>query len=174
MSNPDRTAVIVAAARLPTGRFLGGLSSLTAPQLGANAIAAAVERTSGWERPVATLLAGILAGLVLSFFAYGTEIKQVPVLLEKAATIERSIGNLRGDLIRSDAASISSRAACVADTKPPGTTCPTAVGIAPGSAGSGKYGERSAGSEASWAANDVRNTAWAWRTMSPVTRTMTS
>ena len=35
MSDADRKAVIVGAARLPTGRFLGGLSSLTAPQLGA-------------------------------------------------------------------------------------------------------------------------------------------
>ena len=45
MSDGERTAVIVGAARLPTGRFLGGLSSLAAPQLGAKAIAAAVERS---------------------------------------------------------------------------------------------------------------------------------
>ncbi len=45
MSNKDMTPVIVAAARLPTGRFLGTLSSLTAPQLGARAIRAAVERS---------------------------------------------------------------------------------------------------------------------------------
>jgi len=45
MTDADRNAVIVGAARLPTGRFLGGLSSLTAPQLGAKAIAAAVERS---------------------------------------------------------------------------------------------------------------------------------
>jgi acetyl-CoA C-acetyltransferase len=45
MNDADRKAVIVGAARLPTGRFLGGLSSLTAPQLGARAIAAAVERS---------------------------------------------------------------------------------------------------------------------------------
>jgi acetyl-CoA C-acetyltransferase len=44
MSDMDRTAVIVGAARLPTGRFLGGLSSLTAPELGARAIAGVVER----------------------------------------------------------------------------------------------------------------------------------
>jgi len=46
MSDADRTAVIVGAARLPTGRFLGGLSSLTAPELGARAIAGVVERSS--------------------------------------------------------------------------------------------------------------------------------
>lgn len=49
MSDKDRTAVIVGAARLPTGRFLGGLSSLAAPDLGAKAIAAVLERT-GIER----------------------------------------------------------------------------------------------------------------------------
>jgi len=45
MSDPDRTAVIVGAARLPTGRFLGGLAPLAAPELGGRAIAAAVERS---------------------------------------------------------------------------------------------------------------------------------
>ncbi|HSY82506.1 MAG TPA: acetyl-CoA C-acetyltransferase [Gemmatimonadaceae bacterium] len=40
---PD--AVILSAARTPIGRFLGGLSPLTAPQLGAVAIRAAVERS---------------------------------------------------------------------------------------------------------------------------------
>jgi acetyl-CoA C-acetyltransferase len=45
MSNPERTAVIVGAARLPTGRFLGGLAPLSAPELGGRAIAAAVERS---------------------------------------------------------------------------------------------------------------------------------
>ena len=41
----ERTAVIVAAARLPTGRFMGGLSSLQASELGARAIKATVERS---------------------------------------------------------------------------------------------------------------------------------
>ena len=49
MSDTDRTAVIVGAARLPTGRFLGGLSSLGAADLGAKAIAGVLER-SGIER----------------------------------------------------------------------------------------------------------------------------
>jgi acetyl-CoA C-acetyltransferase len=44
MSNNDSTAVIVSAVRLPTGRFLGTLAPLTAPQLGARAIEAAVDR----------------------------------------------------------------------------------------------------------------------------------
>ena len=45
MSDPARTAVIVAAARTPIGRFLGGLSSLQAPELGARAIRAALDRS---------------------------------------------------------------------------------------------------------------------------------
>jgi len=40
----DRTAVIVSAARTPIGRFLGGLAPLTAPELGAIAIRAALAR----------------------------------------------------------------------------------------------------------------------------------
>jgi acetyl-CoA C-acetyltransferase len=44
MTKADQTAVIVGAARLPTGRFLGGLARLSAPELGARAIAAAVDR----------------------------------------------------------------------------------------------------------------------------------
>ncbi len=49
MRDRDRTAVIVGAARLPTGRFLGGLSSLPAPELGARAIAGVLDR-SGIDR----------------------------------------------------------------------------------------------------------------------------
>jgi acetyl-CoA C-acetyltransferase len=44
MTDPRRTAVIVGAARTPIGRFLGGLAPLSAPELGAIAIRAAVER----------------------------------------------------------------------------------------------------------------------------------
>jgi acetyl-CoA C-acetyltransferase len=44
MSDPTRTPVILSAARTPIGKFLGGLSTLTAPELGAVAIRAAVQR----------------------------------------------------------------------------------------------------------------------------------
>ncbi|MFQ5890646.1 MAG: thiolase family protein [Gemmatimonadota bacterium] len=44
MRDRERTAVIVGAARLPTGRFLGALSPLTAPELGARSIAGAIGR----------------------------------------------------------------------------------------------------------------------------------
>lgn len=61
MSDLDRTPVIVGAARLPTGRFLGGLAPLSAPELGGRAIAAAVER-SGVE---ADAIADVIMGNVI-------------------------------------------------------------------------------------------------------------
>lgn len=45
MTDLSRQAVIVGAARTPIGRFLGGLASLSAPELGAIAIRAALERS---------------------------------------------------------------------------------------------------------------------------------
>jgi acetyl-CoA C-acetyltransferase len=45
MSDTTRQPVIVSAVRTPIGRFLGGLSPLTAPELGAIAIRAALERS---------------------------------------------------------------------------------------------------------------------------------
>jgi acetyl-CoA C-acetyltransferase len=44
-SDPSRSPVIVSAVRTPIGRFLGALSSLDAPELGATAIRAAVDRS---------------------------------------------------------------------------------------------------------------------------------
>lgn len=45
MPDKDKTPVIVSAARTPVGRFLGGLSPLKAPRLGAIAIREAVSRS---------------------------------------------------------------------------------------------------------------------------------
>lgn len=45
MSDPKLTPVIIAAARTPIGKFLGGLAPLSAPELGALAIKAALERS---------------------------------------------------------------------------------------------------------------------------------
>ena len=44
MTDTSRQAVIVSAARTPIGKFLGGLAPLTAQELGAVAIRAAVQR----------------------------------------------------------------------------------------------------------------------------------
>src|SRR5215475_8743270 len=45
MTDTSRQPVIVGAARTPIGRFLGGLAPLSAPELGAIAIRAALERS---------------------------------------------------------------------------------------------------------------------------------
>ena len=45
MTDRSRLPVIVSAARTPIGRFLGGLGTLSGPELGAHAIRAAVERS---------------------------------------------------------------------------------------------------------------------------------
>ncbi|HUO52530.1 MAG TPA: acetyl-CoA C-acetyltransferase [Gemmatimonadaceae bacterium] len=45
MADPARTPVIVSAVRTPIGKFLGGLAPLSAPQLGAIAIRAALARS---------------------------------------------------------------------------------------------------------------------------------
>jgi acetyl-CoA C-acetyltransferase len=45
MPDKNRTPVIVSAARTPIGKFLGALSTLGAPELGAVAIKAAIERS---------------------------------------------------------------------------------------------------------------------------------
>ena len=45
MTDRSRLPVIVSAARTPIGRFLGGLGTLSGPDLGAHAIRAAVERS---------------------------------------------------------------------------------------------------------------------------------
>ncbi len=45
MADKSRTPVIVGAARTPIGKFLGGLSSLSAPELGAAAIREALKRS---------------------------------------------------------------------------------------------------------------------------------
>lgn len=65
MADPRHTAVIVGAARTPIGRFLGGLAPLSAPELGAIAIRAAVERSGIDPNAIEEVILGnvISAGL---------------------------------------------------------------------------------------------------------------
>ncbi len=58
MSDSSRQPVIVSAARTPIGRFLGGLSSLTAPELGAIAIKGALERAKVDPQAVGNVIMG--------------------------------------------------------------------------------------------------------------------
>jgi acetyl-CoA C-acetyltransferase len=63
MPDASKTAVILkGGARTPIGRFLGGLSSLSAPQLGAIAIRAAVERAGIDTGDVDEVIVGNVVG----------------------------------------------------------------------------------------------------------------
>jgi acetyl-CoA C-acetyltransferase len=63
MSQNDREAVILSAARTPSGRFQGSLSGIPAPRLGAIVVKAAVER-AGVGDP--TLIDEVIMGNVVS------------------------------------------------------------------------------------------------------------
>ncbi len=65
MSDPARTAVLVSGARTPVGRFLGGLSSLKATDLGGIAIKAALERSGADPKDLEDVILGnvVSAGL---------------------------------------------------------------------------------------------------------------
>jgi acetyl-CoA C-acetyltransferase len=56
--DPKTTAVIVSAVRTPIGRFLGGLASLSAPELGAAAIREAVSRAGVAPEDIAEVIMG--------------------------------------------------------------------------------------------------------------------
>src|SRR6476619_6518706 len=58
MSDLHRTPVIASAARTPIGKFLGGLSSLSAPELGAIAIREAVKRSGVSPDAIAEVIMG--------------------------------------------------------------------------------------------------------------------
>jgi acetyl-CoA C-acetyltransferase len=58
MPDTSRQPVIVSAVRTPIGRFLGGLSSLPAPELGAVAIRAAVERADVPAQEIGEVIVG--------------------------------------------------------------------------------------------------------------------
>ena len=58
MTDASRQPVIVAAARTPIGRFLGGLAPLSAPQLGAVAIRAALQRSGVDSADVEEIIMG--------------------------------------------------------------------------------------------------------------------
>jgi acetyl-CoA C-acetyltransferase len=60
MPNKDNTPVIASAARTPVGRFLGGLSPLKAPELGAVAIREAVKRAGVTPDGVDEVIMGIV------------------------------------------------------------------------------------------------------------------
>jgi len=63
MTDTSRQPVIVSAARTPIGKFLGGLSPLNAPELGAIAIRAAIERSGiGIQNVEEVIMGNVIQG----------------------------------------------------------------------------------------------------------------
>jgi acetyl-CoA C-acetyltransferase len=56
--DPRTTPVIVSAVRTPIGKFLGGLASLSAPELGAIALREAVARSGVDPQDIAEVIMG--------------------------------------------------------------------------------------------------------------------
>src|SRR5512135_1979041 len=65
MADPRRTPVIVSGARTPIGKFLGALAPLSAPELGAIAIRAALEKSGVEKSEIDDVIVGnvVSAGL---------------------------------------------------------------------------------------------------------------
>ena len=58
MNRSTTPVILEGGARTPVGRFLGGLASLSAPELGARAVRAAVERSGIDGREVEEVILG--------------------------------------------------------------------------------------------------------------------
>jgi acetyl-CoA C-acetyltransferase len=94
MADSARVPVIVAAARTPIGRYLGGLAPLTAPQLGAIAIRAAVERSGVPAKEVQEVIMGnVLQGGVGQAPARQSLIKSGIPATVSAMTVNKVCGS---------------------------------------------------------------------------------
>ena len=89
MTDRSRIPVIVSAARTPIGRFLGGLSGLSGPDLGAHAIRAAVER-AGID---ASLLDEVIMGNVVQGGVGQAPARQAAIKAGIPATVPAFAGN---------------------------------------------------------------------------------
>jgi acetyl-CoA C-acetyltransferase len=91
---PDSTPVIVSAARTPIGRFLGGLAPLTAPELGAHAIRAAIARAKIDANEIGEVIMGnVLQGGVGQAPARQAAIKGGVPSLVPAYTVNKVCGS---------------------------------------------------------------------------------
>jgi acetyl-CoA C-acetyltransferase len=94
MSDSSRTPVIVSAARTPIGRFLGGLAPLSAPELGAIAIRAAVERAGIESQAIEEVIMGnVIQGGVGQAPARQAAIKAGVPATVSALTINKVCGS---------------------------------------------------------------------------------
>src|SRR5215207_10895959 len=89
-----RTPVIVSAARTPIGKFLGGLSSLSAPELGAIAIRAAIERAGiGMDSVEEVIMGNVIQGGVGQAPARQAALKAGVPATVSALTINKVCGS---------------------------------------------------------------------------------
>jgi acetyl-CoA C-acetyltransferase len=94
MPDRSRIPVIVSAARTPIGKFLGSLSSLSAPELGAVAIRAAVERSGVPTSDIEEVLMGnVVQGGIGQAPARQAAIKAGLPATIPAATINKVCGS---------------------------------------------------------------------------------
>ena len=94
MSDTSRTPVIVSAARTPIGKFLGGLAPLSAPERGAIAIRAAVERAGVDPQAIEEVIMGnVIQGGVGQAPARQAAIKSGVPATVSALTVNKVCGS---------------------------------------------------------------------------------
>ena len=94
MTDTSRQPVIVSAARTPIGKFLGGLSPLSAPELGAIAIRAAIERSRiGIQDVEEVIMGNVIQGGVGQAPARQAMLKAVVPASVSAMTINKVCGS---------------------------------------------------------------------------------
>jgi acetyl-CoA C-acetyltransferase len=94
MQDPSRTPVIVSAARTPIGKFLGGLAPLQAPELGAIAVRAAIQRAGiGVDEVEEVILGNVVQGGVGQAPARQAAIKAGVPATVSALTINKVCGS---------------------------------------------------------------------------------
>ena len=94
MADPARTPVIVSAARTPIGKFLGGLAALQAPELGAIAVRAALQRAGVPAEEVEEVILGnVIQGGVGQAPARQASIKAGIPATVSALTINKVCGS---------------------------------------------------------------------------------
>ena len=116
MADPTRVPVIVSAARTPIGKFLGGLSTLQAPELGAVAIKAALQRAKLAPEDVEEVILGnVIQGGVGQAPARQALIKSGIPASVSALTVNKVCGSgLKAVMLAAQAIKAGDRQAIVA------------------------------------------------------------
>src|SRR5437773_9442835 len=116
MADSSRIPVIISAARTPIGKFLGGLSTLQAPELGAVAIRAALQRAKVSPDDVEEVIMGnVIQGGVGQAPARQASIKAGIPASVSALTINKVCGSgLKAVMLAAQAIKAGDRSVIVA------------------------------------------------------------